>query len=394
MSDESKPPDRPSLIERLSYPPSEKHEADRQSVVLLLSRRTVARAVQLAVPVMPYATALGVTFAQLRRHKLARVGAMMVALIAMVGLFAELLAGERPLLCKYDNHIYLLPALSKKAAPFQSIAEYEAKRAPSDWAVFPLVQHAPETEDLTATFLPPLQRGHLLGTDGQGRDVFARLVFGARTAFTAGFMGMLAFAVIGVALGALAGFLGGIVDAFVTRLIEVLSAVPALVLVLVVQALLPQASTYTLVIAIVLTRWTEVARLVRVEVHKVISQDYVLAARAIGLTEWRILRRHVLPNAIAPAIVAGTFGIATIVLIESSLGFLRVGLPKDTASWGEMLSQGRLRFDAWWLMAFPGLCVFLTVASLNLVGEALRDALDPRLRDAAASHEREPKPSR
>ncbi len=393
MSDESKPPDRPSLIERLSYPPSEKHEADRHSVVLLLSRKTVARAARLAVPVLPYATALGVTFAQLRRHRFARMGALLVALIAMVGLFAELLAGERPLICNYDSHIYILPALSKKSSPFQSTVEYEAKRSPSDWAVFPLVRHAPETEDHAAAFLPPMRGDHVLGTDGQGRDVFARLVFGARTAFTAGFVGMLAFAIIGVVLGATAGFFGGLVDAFVTRLIEVLSAVPSLVLVLVVQALLPQASTYTLVFAIVLTRWTEVARLVRVEVHKVIGQDYVLAARALGVSEWRILRRHVMPNAIAPAIVAGTFGIATIVLIESSLGFLRVGLPKDTASWGEMLSQGRLRFDAWWLMAFPGLCVFLTVASLNLVGEALRDALDPRLRDAAASHDREPKRS-
>ncbi len=362
---------------------------DRQSVVLLLSRKTVARAAQLAVPVMPYATALGVTFAQLRRHKLARVGAMVVAWIAMIGLFAELLAGERPLICKYDSHIYILPALSPKSAPFQSVAEYEAKRSPSDWAVFPLVVYGPDTEDRERAFLPPMRTDHVLGTDAQGRDVFARLVFGARTAFTAGFAGMIAFALIGVALGACAGFFGGLVDAFVTRLIEVLSAVPSLVLVLVVQALLPKASTYTLVVAIVLTRWTEVARLVRVEVFRVMSQDYILAARALGLSEWRILRRHVLPNAIAPAIVAGTFGVATIVLIESSLGFLRVGLPKDTTSWGEMLSQGRLSFDAWWLMVFPGGCVFLTVASLNLVGEALRDALDPRLRDAAVTHDHE-----
>jgi peptide/nickel transport system permease protein len=339
---------------------------------------------------MPYATALSVTFAQLRRHKLARVGAMLVALIAMVGLFAELLAGERPLICKYDNHIYILPALSPTSAPFQSVAEYETKRSKADWAVFPLVRHAPDTEDATRAFLPPMRGDHVLGTDGRGRDVLARLVFGARTAFTAGLAGMIAFAVIGVALGAFAGFAGGAVDALVTRLIEVLSAVPSLILVLVVQALLPKAGTYTLVVAIVLTRWTEVARLVRAEVMGVMTQDYILAARALGLTEWRILRRHVMPNAIAPAIVAGTFGIATIVLIESALGFLRVGLPKDTTSWGEILSEGRLRFDAWWLMAFPGLCVFLTVASLNLVGEALRDALDPRLRDAAVSHDEPP----
>ncbi len=359
--------------------------ADRSSVIVDLSRRTMNQAARLAMPVLPYANALRITMSQLKRHALARAGALAVVWLAMVGVFADFLASPAPLLCRFQGHVYVLPALTPRTSPIRNRDHYQVERTREDWAIFPPVGFGPEDIDPKSVYAPPLERDHLLGTDGQGRDVLSRIVYGARTSITAGFFGMLAFAGIGIVLGALAGFFGGTTDAVITRLMETLSAIPSLVLVLVVQALLPQASTYTLVLTIVATQWTDVARLVRAEVHQVLAHEYVLAARALGLSSFRILRRHVLPNAIAPAVVAGTVGVATIVLIESSLGFLRVGLPKDTASWGEILSQCRARPDAWWLIVFPGLCVFVTVVSLNLVGEALRDALDPRLRDASES---------
>jgi peptide/nickel transport system permease protein len=202
-------------------------------------------------------------------------------------------------------------------------------------------------------------------------------------------LAVLAFVTIGAALGALAGFFGGVLDALVARLVETLTAFPTLVLVLVVQALVPHPTTLSLLIALALTRWTEVARLVRAEVLLVSSQDYVLAARALGAGPWRILYRHVAPNARAPVLVSATFGLASVVLIEAALDFLRVGLPWHVASWGEMLSQSREHLDAWWLLLFPGLSLFLAVVALNLVGEAIRDALDPRLRAATGGHDAE-----
>jgi peptide/nickel transport system permease protein len=138
----------------------------------------------------------------------------------------------------------------------------------------------------------------------------------------------------------------------------------------------------TFMLANGLTRWPEVARLVRAEVILVSSQDYVIAARALGASPFRVLRRHVVPNAFAPILVAATFGLASVVLVETALDFLRVGIPPSAASWGETLSETREHLGAWWLLVFPGLAVFVTVMALNLAGEALRDALDPRLRAA------------
>jgi peptide/nickel transport system permease protein len=183
-----------------------------------------------------------------------------------------------------------------------------------------------------------------------------------------------------VTMGALAGFLGGLVDAVVTRAVEALSAIPTLLLVLVVSALVPHPTTATLLWTIALTRWTELARLVRAEVLLVLATDYITAARALGASPTRVLRRHVLPNAIGPAIVAAAFGVASIILAEAAVDFLRVGSPDTMASWGEALGQSRLNAGAWWLIVCPGGALLVTLVSLNLVGEAARSALDPRLR--------------
>jgi peptide/nickel transport system permease protein len=228
--------------------------------------------------------------------------------------------------------------------------------------------------------LPPLVRGHLLGTDALGRDLFSRVVHGARTALGLGLAGAMVLVALGVALGALAGFVGGIADSIVTRAVEALSAIPTLLLVLVVGATVEHPTAATLIWTIALTRWTELARLVRAEVLLVLGSDYVTAARALGASPSRLLRRHVLPNAVGPAIVAAAFGVASIILAEAAVDFLRVGPPDTMASWGEALGEARGHAGAWWLIVFPGMALLATLLSLNLIGEAARDALDPRLR--------------
>ena len=333
--------------------------------------------------IAPYAGAFRVAGAQLAKSRVARVGAFVLALLALTAVFADFLASDLPIVCGLHGAVYVAPNVVHPAA----LAGYDCARIRADggWQLGPLVHFGAEqtesggkSEVLRAPFA---SSGHPLGTDALGRDVFARVVHGTRTALTFALGAALAFVGVGVGLGALAGFFGGPFDALVSRVVETLTSFPTLVLVLVVQAITPHPSLVTLLVALALTRWTEVARLVRAEVLLVASHDYITAARALGAAPWRVLRRHVLPNAVAPALVAATFGIATVVLIEAALDFLHVGVPDAVASWGETLGEARDHTAAWWLLVFPGAMVFATVAALNLVGEALRDALDPRLRD-------------
>jgi len=316
-----------------------------------------------------------------RRRRWVGACAVLLAMLALVAVFADELASARPIVCKLHGRVHLLANVTRPAE-LGGIGRdrFEATRAPGDFAIWPLVSCGPSTPCGPPVARPLASFAHPLGTDGSGRDVFARLVYGTRSALAVAVVAVVAFVALGAALGAAAGFFGGAVDFAVARAVETLSSFPVPLLALVVQALLPNSGTWSLVAIIAALRWTEVARLVRAEVLATEVRDYVTAARALGASPLRVLYRHILPMTISPIVVSTVLGLGQIVLLESALDFLRVGLPPSVPTWGEMLSESREHFAAWWLLLLPGSLLFASVTATNAIGEALRDALDPRIR--------------
>jgi peptide/nickel transport system permease protein len=223
---------------------------------------------------------------------------------------------------------------------------------------------------------------HLCGTDSTGRDIAARMLHGARTSLSIGFVAQGIALVVGVTLGGLAGYYRGWVDIAVCRVIEVMDCFPPLLLILVVIGIFESRNNMFVIMAVIgLTSWTGLARLVRGEFLRLSGQPFTLAAQAVGASDFRVIVRHLLPNALGPILVAATFGVASAILIESSLSFLGFGMQAPTPSWGDILNESRRYIDfAWWLAFFPGLAILITIMSYNFVGEGLRDAVDPRLR--------------
>jgi len=217
---------------------------------------------------------------------------------------------------------------------------------------------------------------HLLGTDTTGRDLLARVLHGARASLSVGFLAAVALLVVGIGVGAVAGTCGGRVDALLSRVIEVVSAVPLLFLVLVAVAFLGPSS-WNVIVVLGCVGWTGVARLARTEFQRERELEYVSAARALGFSWPRVILVHILPNALAPLLVAATFAVAGSILVESALSFLGFGVRVPVASWGGLTNESR-ELANWWLQLFPGLFLFVTVLCVQLVGDALRDALDPR----------------
>ncbi len=218
----------------------------------------------------------------------------------------------------------------------------------------------------------------LLGTDALGRDVLSRLIHGARISLWVGFVSVGISVAIGVMLGLLAGFFRGWVDELIMRFVDVMLCFPTFFLILTVIAFL-DANLFNIMVIIGLTSWMGVARLVRAEALSLRERDFVAAARLAGAGTPRILFLHILPNALGPVLVSATLGVAGAILTESSLSFLGLGVQAPTASWGNMLLEGKQTLEiAWWLSLFPGLSILLTVLGYNLLGENLRNAVDPR----------------
>ncbi len=242
-----------------------------------------------------------------------------------------------------------------------------------------LAPHDPNEIYLTEKYLPP-SREHLFGTDGYGRDVFSRVLYGSRISMTVGFVSSGLAGLIGVLVGAVAGYFGGKIDSLLMRLVDLVLSFPSFFLLLMVIAML-EPNIYNVMIVIALTSWPGLARMVRAEVLSVRERDYVQAAILQGVGHWRLIWRHIIPNVMAPVFVAVTLGVASAILVESGLSFLGLGVQPPTPSWGNILADGRAVIAfAWWLTVFPGLAIFVTVLGYNLLGEGLRDALDPRLR--------------
>lgn len=241
------------------------------------------------------------------------------------------------------------------------------------------IPYRPGSYDLSQVLMPP-SSAHWFGTDGDGRDVAAQMVWGARVSLSVGCVAVGIAVVLGIFFGGLAGFYGGKVDIVVSRFIEVMMCFPTFFLILAILAFVGP-SMFNVMIAIGATGWTGVARLIRGEFLKLKQREFILAARALGASDMRIALRHLLPNALAPVLVSATFGIAGAILSEAALSFLGFGVPPQVPSWGSLLSQAQEFMDiAWWLVVIPAAAIFLTVTALNLVGEALRDAIDPRLK--------------
>jgi peptide/nickel transport system permease protein len=250
-----------------------------------------------------------------------------------------------------------------------------------------LAPHDPNAQQLRRTLQAPQWFGgaHFLGTDNLGRDVLSRVVYGARVSLLVAFAVVIISGLVGVTLGAISGYFGGKIDFAIQKSVEVVWAFPPLLLAITILAFLGQG-LFNLILALVAQRWIQYCRVVRGQALSLRTRDFVTATRALGASDSVIIRRHILPNLIQISMVIGTFAMASAIISEASLSFLGLGVPPDIPTWGTMLADGRTYIStAWWLALFPGLSIFVTVLGINLLGDALRDIFDPRLKRTGAS---------
>lgn len=319
----------------------------------------------------------GIVWNELKKDRLAYISIIFIVLLSFVAIFEDFIAGSKPLLVIKDSSYY-----------FPVIKEYDEAELPPPaklreikniYVLMPPVPYSPTENDLLSILNPPSGE-HLLGTDDRGRDVLSRMIHGTRISLSIGLIAVGISMLIGILLGAIAGYYGGTADFIISRLFEVMMTFPVFFLILTILAF-SNPSIYNIMIVIGLTGWTGIARLVRGEFLKLRNLNYIEAARALGGSDLRVMAIHMLPNSLAPVLVSATFGIAGAILVESSLSFLGFGVPPPEPSWGDILSQSQKYVDfAWWLVLFPGIAIFLTVTSFNLLGEGFRNAIDPKLK--------------
>lgn len=405
---------------------------------------------------------------QFRKNRMAVWSLRVLYVLGFIALMADFIANEKPLYCKLDGEIHF-PVFRSYAVGL-GLDSWEAKFFQNSWhehdyerVIWPPIPYSAYTLDRkNGNYTAPGDEQsvrsnhfrHWLGTDQLGRDITAGMIAGTRIALLVGIVSMSIATVIGLFMGALAGYFGderfrlsrirlwlnglalllayfygfsarsyalqegvlawelsksiGIcllifglanlaawrlkaipllgkpvrvpLDLMVMRLIEIMNSIPALLLILSIVAIIEQQSILYIMVIIGLIRWTGIARFIRAELLRVRSLEYIEAAQALGYSEWRIILRHAIPNALTPVLITIAFGVASAILLEAFLSFLGIGVPAEQVTWGSMLNLARTQFSAWWLAIFPGMAIFVTVTIFNLLGEGLTDALDPRRR--------------
>lgn len=243
-----------------------------------------------------------------------------------------------------------------------------------------IAPYDPAKQNLLHRLKPP-SAIHFLGTDDLGRDIFSRILWGARVSLTVGFVAVLGSITIGTFIGAIAGYYGGKLDSFLMRAVDVIISFPSIFLLITVVSIL-KPSLMNIILVFIAFGWTGTSRLVRGEFLTLKNREYVLAAQTVGMSDARIIFRHILPNAMASIIVTATLAVGGTILAESTLSFLGLGIQPPTASWGNMLQGAQnitIMLTAWWYPLFPGLMILITVLAINFIGDGLRDALDPRM---------------
>jgi len=290
----------------------------------------------------------------------------------VLALFAPLIANSKPLVMRTASGLQW-PAFGDLFRENEGV-----ETLPQGTSILrPPIPHGPNELDFVARLRPPSPQHHF-GTDDVGRDVLSRVIHGARVSLTVGLLAAAIALFVGALFGAIAGFYGGVVDWIVSRIIEIVLCFPFLFLVVGIVALF-RPSMYTIILALGITTWTDAARYVRGEIMRLRELEFAHAARASGARDMRIIFRHLLPNALVPALVSANFAVAAAILTESALSFLGIGVPLPAPSWGGILSLAEQYLEyAWWLALFPGLAIFSTVAAFNIVGDRFREALDPR----------------
>jgi len=308
-----------------------------------------------------------------RKNRFAFVSFCIIIFMFFIAIFAPLIANNKPYIYINKGNTYF--PIFKDYAEINNL-NFRNTELPG-FKIMPPVKYSYSEYDLDSVVQKP-SMVHYLGTDEQGRDLASRMIHGARVSIFIGFIAVFIYVSIGIFVGSMAGFYGGIVDIILSRIIEIVTCFPTFFLILTLLAIIGP-SLASVMIVIGLTGWTGIARIVRGEFMKLREMEYVNASKALGARDYWIIFRHMLPNAIAPVLVSATFGIASTILIESSLSFLGFGVQPPTPSWGDILSQSQDFIDfAWWLTLIPGSAIFITITAYNLAGEGLQDAVDPQ----------------
>ena len=294
---------------------------------------------------------------EFKKDKLSVIALILVLSLFLIAILDDFIAGSKPIIMNYNGNLYTPALLNHKDLAGLDLSDTDNIEAKSSFVIYPLVKYSPTENDLLSVLTPP-DSNHYFGTDDRGRDVLSRMVHGAKISLSIGFVAVGIAFVIGIILGGIAGYYGGSTDFIISRLFEIMITFPVFFLILTILAF-RDPSIYNIMIVIGATGWTGIARLIRGDFLKIRNYDYINAQKALGSNDIRIMFAHILPNALAPVLVAATFGVAGAILTESALSFLGFGVPPPTPSWGDVLSQSKKYVEfAWWLVIFPGLAIF------------------------------------